>query len=587
MSRVLGIYRKVSTVKSDQHLRRLIRSYCHQQTKVKATREPLAKPAHSTPDQGPDGKRTSLRPRVDFISSRTQTPILFGGFTAGMAGLNSPYCEVDVERHLERLANRWSAMRAGQIEKAKHLIFSISHDLQEVLCKGNMPLQDVLFAASLQALNRYMAWASGDASIGHLSGFHSDSDVGHMHMLVFPTDRKGRRLNLSPFSETKDKDGQVYRIDYQGFLHGAYEDGLRHYQKALEPRSLFPNNMVQLTVTNATLQAKMDAAAAKTRFLALGANAPKASPFALLVDALVEHRRDEASKIDLVALQAKERKEYHVLQTQILANPQLVEKFKADGREQMLILAKIAKAGAAEATKAAASMGDAVDNFAFSQNAYELFRMPLTGATVPFTPAVMQAVGGEIPKESSSHHAMAEQGRAQVARRKQEVKQANAAITSAQEIAGADTKKLHGVANVSLANVAFISAVKAAAAGHTPYFLAHGVAPKPSEPNLRDMDGGLARLKANVVLETEKQRELYRPFDREVDANRSFAPYRAPAAADDDGTPPEEMPPRANSPLYDTRPATKEEDLKIAEDILSRDPPTSGDSRSTPTALRL
>jgi hypothetical protein len=211
-----GLLKKISIVTSDRWLRELILSYIDEVTKVDTTGW-FHSPEFSLLAGLPAAKRYQ-----------------FFGFVRGEID-NRLKSDSGSPSELEACANWWAEKTADRQTKALHHVFALAPDLASELEKAGLPVGDVLFDCVRRSYDNYSRQFYPNDEIGFVAGLHREKAFPHVHALVFPTTRLGRRMNFSRLAAAR-VDGRAVRIDFQGYLQDRFATNVERYRAMIAGR---------------------------------------------------------------------------------------------------------------------------------------------------------------------------------------------------------------------------------------------------------------------------------------------------------------------------------------------------------------
>ena len=211
-----GLLKKISIVSSDRWLRMLIMSYIDEVTKENDSGW-FHSPEFSRLVGLPPAKRYQ-----------------FFGFVRGEidSRLKS---ESGSATELEACANWWSEKTAGRQTKALHHVYALAPDLASDLEAAGLPVGDVLFDCVCRSYDSYCRQFYPNDEIGFVAGLHREKAFPHIHALVFPTTRLGRRLNFSRLAPAT-VGGRAVRVDFQGYLQERFAANVERYRTMVTER---------------------------------------------------------------------------------------------------------------------------------------------------------------------------------------------------------------------------------------------------------------------------------------------------------------------------------------------------------------
>lgn len=166
---VHGIFQRLSIVKSDRALRGLINEYVDQSSKKNAidpAKAVLAYPKDEEYTALKNRKQLPQRPGMDFVPSLHSAPVFVGGFLTKMAPQVDLADPTQLPTGLAQIGSAWCERTDERNYRAHHLLFSIKEDLQARCLRLGIPVQDVLMASAVGAMNRFSAWAFPASNLG-------------------------------------------------------------------------------------------------------------------------------------------------------------------------------------------------------------------------------------------------------------------------------------------------------------------------------------------------------------------------------------------------------------------------------------
>jgi hypothetical protein len=133
---------------------------------------------------------------------------------------------------LEHCAAWWLWKTSRLKRKAQHLTLAFPPSFARQLEEAGFAPGDILFDVINRTFSAFRDQFFSDDDIGFICGLHREKEHPHGHVLFFPQTKTGRPINLSRLAPVR-VNGEMKRIDFQGFIQLKFAENVQHWHEML------------------------------------------------------------------------------------------------------------------------------------------------------------------------------------------------------------------------------------------------------------------------------------------------------------------------------------------------------------------
>jgi hypothetical protein len=563
-----GVFQRLRIIQSDRFLNDLITEYVDQ-----ASQKHAIDPIKAMKEHPEDAEyrtliaanKLPLRPGIDFIPSGTALPVFVGGFLRKFAPDTNFDDPAQVASGLARIGAKWTEKTAKCEHKASHFLFSMRPELQARCLHLGIPVQDILMAGAIGALNRFNAWVRPESTLGYVLGFHTDKPDPYVHGLLFPFDSKDNRMCYSRLAFGKGRGGDN-RLDYQGYLHHAYEEFLADFAGITAPENARDRAYYDQAVVRGTLASFRDYYDVY--------DAVKGGTYTDKIKAFVEITRanaeDYRSPEALRSEQTKQRKRYAEEVLPLRADRAELKAFSKEMGSYLREIADELRQQAEIVRNARTAIDRSHQSYLSSPFAFRLIFVGDGMLSYPATITKEWAKG--LPPESRAARLLLSDNNPFMwdagAKEASHTRVLEAKVHA--KVSRDSCDLLDGVMRVCEAAITKAGYAVGRAddaicglAGRTPKYLEVEISNDPTPGIVSDPDKGLAAVRHGVIERANNQLIKFRPFNPETDYGRDFAPIGRMRQIESDDNSAEEVLPLCNRDAVPYAPTAIDPDGKV------------------------